>query len=63
MTKEDKKKIFAPKPFALYENGCFITVFPSHSKAKAAKHRKIIEANQDLLDFTYELKPYNPEFL
>ena len=40
----------------LYENGVFIDSFPSHTKAKRAMHWKIVEANADMLDLTYEIK-------
>jgi len=59
MTKEEKKKMFEPKKWALYENGQFIDCFDSHAAAKKAKHFKTVEANDDYLDFYYEIKPCN----
>lgn len=59
MTKEEKQEMFKPKRWALYENGEFINCFESHTAAKKAKHFKIKEANNDYLDFDYEIKPYN----
>ena len=58
MTKEEKQKLYEPKRWALYENGEFVTSYESHAKAKAAKHRAVIEAAQDMLDLNYEIKPY-----
>ena len=60
MTKEEKTELYKPKWWAVYENGNFKDAFPSHKAAKAAKHRLIVEANMDMLDFTYKIKPYNP---
>lgn len=57
MTKEEKEKQYAPKRYNLYENGIFIDSFPSHAEAKKAKHRKTVEAYEDMLDFEYTIKP------
>ena len=57
MTKEEKIEQFTPKWWNLYENGEFIDCFPSHKKAKKAKHFKIKEANDNCLDLDYEIKP------
>jgi hypothetical protein len=59
MTKEEKRKLYTPKWWNLYENGNFIDSFPSHNAAKKAKHIKIKEANDDWLDLYYEIKPKN----
>ena len=58
MTKEEKATLYEPKSYALYENGILIDVFQSHKQAKAAKHRKMVEAYKDWLDLNYEIKPY-----
>ena len=57
MTKEEKKKLYQPKRWNLFENDNFIDSFPSHSAAKKAKHFKIKEAYDDFLDITYTIKP------
>ena len=57
ITKEEKTKLFAPKRYDLFENGVFVDSFPSHSEAKKAKHFKIKEANENMLDFEYTIKP------
>lgn len=57
MTKEEKRNIFAPKRYNLYENGEFIDSFPSHSEAKKAKYIKNRSACADMLDLTYTIKP------
>lgn len=49
---------FAPKPYALYANGQFISSFPSHKSAKKERYFKQKEANQDMLDISYTVKPY-----
>lgn len=56
MTKEEKAKLYAPKRFALYENGHYIDEFPSHKAAKRAKYFKTKEAYADWLDLTYTIK-------
>ena len=57
MHKEEKRKMFKPKPHAVYENGVCIGVFESHKVAKAVKHKLIVESYQDMLDLNYEVKP------
>lgn len=57
MTKEEKAKLFKPKPCGLYENGVLIETFDSHTKAKNAKFRYEKEAEEDWLDLEYEIKP------
>ena len=58
MTKEEKRELYKPKWWAVYENGTFIGAWPSHKAAKAAMHRKIVEAEESWLDAFYEIKPY-----
>ena len=57
MTKEEKKELYAPKQWNLYENGKFIDSFPSHKAAKKAKYFKTKEANDNWLDLSYEIRP------
>ena len=57
MTAEQIKEMYTPHWWNLYENGEFIDSFPSHSKAKKALHFKLKEANDDMLDLYYEIKP------
>ena len=57
MTHEEKKRLFSPKPYALYEDDRLIGTFDSHKAAKAAKHYHIVMANQDMLDLDYTIKP------
>ena len=56
--KQLKAKQFAAKPYALYANGEFISSFPSHKSAKKERYFKQKEANQDMLDISYTVKPY-----
>lgn len=56
--KQIKAEQFAPKPYALYANGEFISSFPSHKSAKKERYFKQKEANQDMLDISYTVKPY-----
>lgn len=58
MTKEEKRKLYEPKEYALYENGRFKDFFYSHKAAKKAKHFLIKESYDDMLDLNYEIKPY-----
>lgn len=58
MTKEQKRKEFAPKPYALYENNELIEIFDSHAKAKAVKYKLQKEAYENMLDLTYKMEPY-----
>ena len=57
MTKEEKKEKYSPKRWDLYENGKYVDTFPSHAAAKKAKHFKIKESYDDMLDLYYEIKP------
>ena len=57
MTKEEKAKKFKPKPYMLLENGYPIGKYESHKKAKAAKHKAIVEAYEDMLDLEYTIVP------
>lgn len=57
MTKEEKARKFRPKPYMLLENGHPIGTYDSHKKAKAAKHRAVVEAYKDMLDLKYTLVP------
>jgi len=56
--KQIKAEQFAPKPYALYANDEFISSFPSHKSAKKERYFKQKEANQDMLDISYTVKPY-----
>ena len=56
MTREEKKRLYAPKRWALYENGNFIDIFESHRAAKDAKYFKTKEAHKDMLDLEYTIK-------
>jgi len=56
--KQIKAEQFTPKPYALYANGEFISGFPSHRSAKKERYFKQKEANQDMLDISYTIKPY-----
>lgn len=58
MTKEEKRIQFAPKRYALYENGILVDVYDSHAAAKKAKHFYIKESYENWLDCVYEIKPY-----
>lgn len=62
LDKKTKEEMYKPKPYALYENGNFISSYPSHSEAKKVKHRLIVEAYRDMLDLDYTIKPYNPKW-
>lgn len=57
MTKEKKKIMYEPKPYALYENGEIKAIYPSHKKAKAARHYYKTIAYNDMLDLEYKIKP------
>ena len=62
MTKEEKKSLFRPKPWALYCNGIFVTSYPSHNAAKRVLHYKcedMIKYPYDYADEYYTIKPYN----
>ena len=59
MTKEEKRKLFKPQRWNLYENGIFIDSFESHAQAKKAKYFKTKEANENWLDLEYTLKRVN----
>lgn len=43
-------------PWQLLENGRVIETYPSHTKAKNAMHWKMKEAENDWLDFYYEIR-------
>lgn len=58
ITKEDKAKQFEPKQYALYENGNLISIYDSHKEAKKAKYFQQKEADADMLDIDYTIKPY-----
>lgn len=58
MNKEECKIMFQPKEYALYENGELIDIFNSHRSAKKAKYFSKKEANDNMLDLEYEIKPY-----
>lgn len=64
MTKEEKQSLYSPKPWALYNNGEFVTAFRSHTAAKKALHHKCEEMKRypyDYADDYYTIKPYNKE--
>ena len=56
MTKEEKKEMFRPHKWDLYENGEYKDTFPSHAAAKKAKHFLTKEAYENWLDLTYTIK-------
>ena len=56
--KGNKKEMFAPKPYALYENGVLVSIYDSHKAAKKARYFNQKEADADMLDVEYEIKPY-----
>lgn len=61
MTQGEKELLFKPKGWALYNNGEFITSFPSHKSAKLALHKKCEEMKKypyDYADDYYTIKPY-----
>ena len=55
--KKEKKIQFDPKLYGLYENGELKTIYPSHKKAKGAKHYYKTIAYNNMLDLEYEIKP------
>ncbi len=57
MTKEEKARKFSPKPYALLENGYPVGTYESHKRAKAAKHKAIVEAYRNMLDLEYTIVP------
>ena len=57
MTEEEKKIMYEPKPYALYENGTLKETYSSHKEAKAAKHYYKTLAYNDMLDLEYDIKP------
>ena len=61
MTQEEKEMQFKQKKWAMYNNGVFVTVFDSHTKAKKALHNKCEEMKKypyDYADDYYTIKPY-----
>ena len=56
MTKEEKRKLFEPHRWKLYENGHYIDTLESHKEAKRIMHRKNVEAYRDCLDLTYTIE-------
>lgn len=56
MTKEEKREMFRPRMWHLYENGVWIDTLFSHKEAKRVKHRLTVEAYRDCLDLTYTIK-------
>ena len=62
MTQEEKKRLYHPKPWALYCNGNFVMSYFSHNAAKRALHYKcenIKKYPYDYADEYYTIKPYN----
>ena len=62
MRKEEKRKRYAPKPWALYRNGEFVWSYDSHNAAKRALHEKCVLAKKypyDYADEYYTIRPYN----
>lgn len=58
MTQEEKQKQYSPKRWTLYENDDLVATYESHSAAKKAKYFRQKSANEDMLDITYTIKPY-----
>lgn len=58
MNKEERKRMFQPKKYSLYKNGELVDIFDSHRAAKTAKYFSKKEANDNMLDLEYEIKPY-----
>ena len=56
MSKEEKRKLFEPHLWNLYENGVYIDTLFSHKEAKRVKHKLMVEAYRDWLDLTYTIK-------
>ena len=62
MTQEEKKRLYHPKPWALYCNGNFVMSYFSHNAAKRALHYKCENMKKypyDYADEYYTIKPYN----
>ena len=57
LTKEDKRKMFAPKQYALFENGVLVSIYDSHKAAKKARYISQKQANAEMLDLDYVIKP------
>ena len=59
MTYQEKQKAFAPKPYKLFCNGELVEIIESHKKAKAKKYWLNRDANENMLDEVYSIKPCN----
>ena len=57
MNKEEKRELYRPKPYKLFENGNYVDTLRSHKEAKRVMHQKLVEAYIDRLDLNYEIKP------
>ena len=56
MAKEEKRELFKPHRWNLYENGILKDTFPSHAAAKKAKHFLAKQAYENWLDLDYTIK-------
>ena len=59
--KEEKKRLFRPKPWALYCNDRFVMSYPSYNAAKHALHHRCEEIKRYPYDYEgeyYTIKPY-----
>ena len=56
MTKEQKRELFRPHRWLLYENGTVVGIYDSHTEAKKIKHKMIVESYKYQLDLEYTLK-------
>lgn len=56
MTKDEKRELFKPKKWGLFEDGRLIGTFSSRASVKRAQHYKMKEANDDWLDLEYTIK-------
>jgi len=56
MTKEEKREMYKPHKWKLYENGEYINTYDSHNEAKKAMHQKMVDARLDWLDLDYEIR-------
>lgn len=51
MTKEEKRILFRPKEWGLFQNGILIGTYPSRATVKRAQHYKLKEDEDDWLDY------------
>ena len=61
MTKEEKRELYRPKRWALYEDDEFVSSYMSHKAAKAALSRKVNLMKKYPYDFAdvcrYSIRP------